>query len=119
MGCWARIIESAQSYAVPSTKLSAKMFPFKRQLAAGDCDHRCYSPLRDLASIKPIAPRNGLIMDAPQVRADSANRISTLAEARELGVVAVPLCLVQQYLLGQQCLAPQGNNASAVQVTRM
>jgi hypothetical protein len=53
-----------------------------------------------------VAPRDGLIMVAPQVRADSANRISTLAEARELGVVAVPLCLVHQYLLGQQGLAP-------------
>jgi hypothetical protein len=52
--------------------------------------------------------------DTPQIVCDGAGRIAGLSKSIQLWVVAVAPGCSGQNLLGEECLAPQGNQSCSV-----
>lgn len=82
-----------------------------RELARADRNVLNDPNRTDFGPIESVASMRGLVVNCGQVGVDSRARVRMRIETLELRMVRVATCLSANDRLGQQSLAPQGNQA--------
>ena len=102
-----------------AAQLSFQVRPFKEQLAAG-FDERAGGPAQtDFCPIEPVAPAVGFIDQSGQIIGDGLNRRRLRLKTAKLRMPSVTARLAEKNFLGQQSLAPRGEQSFGVEVLRM
>src|SRR5699024_9121288 len=95
--------------------LGPQVCPLQRELPVGE--RQAFDPGRqdDARAVEPVAARVGGVGEPVQPGGDPCDRVGERAEALELRMTAIALGQPAEYLLGQEPLAPPGDQRGAVE----
>ncbi len=106
--------DQLQSLGVTVTKFLFEMREFVCKLSRGDRDRDPSAGHPDFRDVEIVAALFGFVGHSPKIVCDGAAGIARLSESVELRVMAIAFGCSGQNLLGEECLAPQGNKSCSV-----
>ena len=104
---------------ITDPELGAQVPEFIAQLIAGNLQPRTALVADNAPAIEAVTTPLGFIGYGGKVSSNGRQRIACFAEALELWVMAIAVCLAAQHLLRQQALAPQGNKTFGIEIARV
>lgn len=104
---------------IANLELPQQVLPLKEQLPPTHLNRRCLVGAADLRRVEFVAPPIRFHSDGAKIGSDERERLGMIAEALELGMLAIAACTARQNLLRQERFPPQGDEPDSVQVLRV
>jgi hypothetical protein len=96
-----------------------QMMPFELELTSRNTELAARPGATDLRRRKTVTAVDCLVVNAPQILGDEADREASLLKPKKLRVTDVPSGLSLEYGLRKQPFPPQSNQPAGVEVLRM